>query len=111
MDFMRLSREQIRRIKAQLELYLATAIKENKKCFYRCISSKRRAKENLHPLLVAEVNIVTKDEGKALVLTAFFAWVLIVRLLWILSSRTVNFSGYPVPFMRAPGFLHKYRLS
>ena len=48
---MRLCRETIRRAKAQLELNMATAIKDNKKCFYKCISNKRRAKENLHPLL------------------------------------------------------------
>ncbi|KAK4819946.1 hypothetical protein QYF61_015846 [Mycteria americana] len=50
-DFVRLCREKIRRAKAQLELNLATAIKDNKKCFYKYISNKRRAKENLHPLL------------------------------------------------------------
>lgn len=110
MDVMRLCREKIRRAKPQLELYLATAIKENFKCFYRYISNKRRAKENLCPLLVAEVNIVTKDKGKAKVFTTHFASVLIVRLLLIPSSTIESFV-YPVSFMRAPGFLHKYRLS
>lgn len=112
MDVMRLCRGKIRRATPQLELYLATAIKENKRCFYRYISNKRAAKENLHPLLVAEVNIVTKDEGKAarFVFTAHFASVLIVRLLWIPSSRTEG-SLSPFPFMRAPGFLLNYRLS
>ncbi|GAB0175842.1 mitochondrial enolase superfamily member 1 [Grus japonensis] len=66
----------MRRAKAQLELNLATAIKDNTKCFYKCIDSKRRAKENLHPLLDAGGNIVTKDEEKAEVLHAFFASVL-----------------------------------
>lgn len=89
MGVMRLSREEIRRAKAQLELYLATAIKANKKCFCRYISN-RRAKENVHHLLVAKVNIVTKDEGKAKVLVALFASVLIVRLLWIPSSRIIT---------------------
>ncbi|KAK4818320.1 hypothetical protein QYF61_010782 [Mycteria americana] len=51
MDVIRLCRENIRRTKAQLELNLATAIKDNKKCFCKYISNKRRAKENLHPLL------------------------------------------------------------
>jgi len=50
-DAVRLCREKIRRAKAQLELYLATAVKDNKKCFYKYISSKRRAKESLHHLL------------------------------------------------------------
>ena len=72
-DVVRLCREKIRRAKAQLELNLATAVKDNKKCFYKYISNKRRAKENLHPLLDAGGNIVTKDEEKAEVLNAFFA--------------------------------------
>ncbi|KAK4821004.1 hypothetical protein QYF61_010735 [Mycteria americana] len=64
--------EKIRRAKAQLELNLATAVKDNKKCFYKYISNKRRAKENLHPLLDMKGNIVTKDEEKARVLNATF---------------------------------------
>ena len=70
---MRLCREKIRRAKAQPELNLATAVKDNKKCFYKYISNKRRTKENLHPSLDAGGNIVTKDEEKAEVLNAFFA--------------------------------------
>ncbi|KAK4812027.1 LOW QUALITY PROTEIN: hypothetical protein QYF61_025018 [Mycteria americana] len=53
-DAMRLDREEIRRAKAQLEPNLATAVKDNKTCFYKYISNKRRAKENLYPLLIAE---------------------------------------------------------
>lgn len=89
---------------------MATALKEKKRCFYRYINNQRRAMENLYPLLVAEVNVVTKDKGKANVFTAYFASVFIVRLLWIPSSRAES-SLYSVPFMRAPGFLLKYRLS
>lgn len=70
-DVLMLCRKQIRRAKTQLELNLAIAIKDNKKCFSKCISNKRRAKENL--LLVSQGNIVKKDEEKAEVLTAFFA--------------------------------------
>ncbi|KAK4810854.1 hypothetical protein QYF61_008826 [Mycteria americana] len=72
-DVVRLCREEIRRAKAQLELNLATAVKDNKKCFYKYINNRRRAKENLHPLLDAGANIVTKAEEKAEVLNAFFA--------------------------------------
>ena len=53
MDVVRLCREKIRRAKAQPELNLATAVKDSKKCCYKYISNKRRAKENLHPLLDA----------------------------------------------------------
>jgi len=69
---MRLCREKIRRAKARLELYLAIAIKGNKKCFCKCISNKMRFKENLNPLLDAEGNIVTKDQEKDEVLNVFF---------------------------------------
>ncbi|KAK4827374.1 LOW QUALITY PROTEIN: hypothetical protein QYF61_017312 [Mycteria americana] len=75
-DVVSLCRQKIGRAKAQLELNLATAT--IKKCFlhffnkkYTC--NKRSAKENLHPLLDAGGNIVTKDEEKAEVLNAFFA--------------------------------------
>jgi len=68
----RLCREEVRRAKAQLELNLAIAIEDNKKYFYKYIFNKRKAKENLHPLLDAGGNIVTKDEEKAEVLNAFF---------------------------------------
>ncbi|KAK4823544.1 hypothetical protein QYF61_003176 [Mycteria americana] len=63
----RLCREKIRRAKAQLEIHLATAVKRPLKI------NKKRAKENLHPLLDAGGNIGTKDQEKAEVLNAFFA--------------------------------------
>uniref|UniRef100_A0A8B9C3Y3 Reverse transcriptase domain-containing protein n=1 Tax=Anser brachyrhynchus TaxID=132585 RepID=A0A8B9C3Y3_9AVES len=72
-DVARLCRDKIRKSKAHLELNLATAVKDNKKRFYKYINTKRRTKENLHPLLDAGGNLVTKDEEKAEVLNAFFA--------------------------------------
>ncbi|KAK4813827.1 hypothetical protein QYF61_001831 [Mycteria americana] len=69
----RLCREKSRRAKAELELSLAAAVKDNKKHFFKYISSKRRAKENLQPLVDGGGNTVTKDEEKAEVLNAFFA--------------------------------------
>ena len=68
-DVVRLCREKVRRAKAQLVLNLATAVKNNKKGFYKYISNKRRAKENLHPLLDVGRDIVTKDEEEAEVLS------------------------------------------
>lgn len=50
-DGMKLCRGKIRKTKAQLEFSLATARKDDKKCVYKYINNKRRAKENLHPLL------------------------------------------------------------
>lgn len=52
-------------MKAQLEFNLATAAKGKKKCFYKHIDNKRRAKENVYSLLNAERDIVTKFEDKA----------------------------------------------
>ncbi|KAK4830772.1 hypothetical protein QYF61_013261 [Mycteria americana] len=69
----RLCREKIRRAKAELELSLAAAVKDNKNHFFKYISSKRRAKENLQPPVDRGGNTVTKDEEKAEVLNAFFA--------------------------------------
>ena len=66
-------REKIRKAKAQLELSLATKVKDNTKYFCKYIYSKRRARDNLHPFLDAEGNLVTKDQDKAEVLNAFFA--------------------------------------
>jgi len=66
-------REKIRKAKSQLELNLATKVKDNNKYFYKYIDSKRRAREDLHPLLYAKGNTVTMDQGKAEVLNSFFA--------------------------------------
>ena len=52
---------------------MARKVKGNNKYFYKYISSKRRPRENLHPLLDAEDNTVTKNQDKAEVLNAFFA--------------------------------------
>ncbi|KAK4823229.1 hypothetical protein QYF61_027570, partial [Mycteria americana] len=69
----RLCREKIRRAKAELDINLATAVKDNKKHFFKYISSKRKAKENLQPLVDGGGNTATKDEEKAKVLNTFFA--------------------------------------
>ena len=49
-----------------------TAVKENKKSFYKYINGKRRTKENFHPLLDAAGNVTTEDKEKAEVLNTFF---------------------------------------
>ena len=69
----KLCRKKIRKAKAQLELNLATKVKNNNKYVYKCINSKKRARVNLHPLLDTENNLVTKDQDKAEVLNVFFA--------------------------------------
>jgi len=69
----RVSKEEIRKAKAQLELRLTTAVRDNKKCFYKYFDNEKRAKENLHPLFDAGGNTANKDKEKAKVLKAFFA--------------------------------------
>ncbi|NXQ34777.1 LORF2 protein, partial [Alaudala cheleensis] len=66
-------RKKIREAKAQRELSLATSLKNNKKYFYKYINGKRKDKDNLHSLLNAGGNLVSKDEEKAEVLNTFFA--------------------------------------
>jgi len=63
-----LCNEDIRKAKA----HLATVVRDNKKYFHKYIDTTKRAKKNLHPLLDAGGDVVTKDEGKAEVLNAFF---------------------------------------
>ena len=70
-EVVRICQEKIRKSKAQLDLNLALGVEENKKCFYKYINSKRRAKENLHPLLDVAGNVKTEDKEKAEVLNAF----------------------------------------
>jgi len=69
----RLCREEIRKAKAQLELRLATVVRDNKKSFCKYIYNEKRAKENPHALLNARGSIANKDEEKAEVLNAAFA--------------------------------------
>jgi len=52
---------------------MATVVRDNKRCVYKYFNSKKRANENLHPLLNARGNIATKYEEKAEVLNAFCA--------------------------------------
>ena len=58
--------------KSQSQLELNLANKVNNKYFYKYTNSKRRAGENLHPLLDVEGNMVTKGQDKAEVLNALF---------------------------------------
>lgn len=59
-------------MKSQLELNLATPVKDNRKCFYKYIENRRKTKENHHPLLGLAGNI-TNDEEEAEILNDLFA--------------------------------------
>jgi len=63
----------MRKAKVHLELNLARDVRNNKKSFFRYISSKRKTRENVG-LLPNEVGVlVTEATEKAEVLNAFFA--------------------------------------
>ncbi|NXQ07519.1 LIN1 transcriptase, partial [Vidua macroura] len=69
----RACRKKIREVKAQFELKMVTSVQDNKKCFYNYINGKRKGKINLCSLLDERGNLVTTDEEKAEMLSAFFA--------------------------------------
>ena len=72
-NVVRACRNATRKAKAHLELKLARDVKHNKKGFFNYISSKRKTKENVGPLLNEAGVLVTEDAEKAELLNAFFA--------------------------------------
>jgi len=71
---------------------LAAGIKENKKLFYKYLNSKRRAKENLHPLLDVVGIMTSEGKEKAEVFNAFFTSLqvtpIILRVLYPLTWKS-----------------------
>ena len=63
----------MRKAKIHLELNLARDVKNNKKSFFKYISSKRKTRENVGLLLNKVGALVTEDTEKAALLNAFFA--------------------------------------
>ena len=66
-------RDAVRKAKAQLELKLARDVKNNKKGFFRYVSSKQKHREDIGPLLNRAGKLVTNNADKAEVLNTFFA--------------------------------------
>lgn len=75
-DVARISREKIRKVKAQQEVHIITRLcvtlsyKIHQNCFYKHIQSKRRTKDNLHSSLDVVGNLTS--EGEMDILSAFF---------------------------------------
>ncbi|PKU30254.1 rna-directed dna polymerase from mobile element jockey-like [Limosa lapponica baueri] len=63
----------MRKAKAHLELNLVRDIKDSRKDFFKYISSKRKTRENVGPLLNEVAALVMEDAEKAELLNAFFA--------------------------------------
>jgi len=72
-NIVKVCREKMRKAKVHSELNLARDIKDNKKCFFKHISSKWKTGENVGLLLKAVGALVTEDTEKVKLLNAFFA--------------------------------------
>ena len=51
---------------------VARESKTNTKCFWKCVNSARKCKENISPLTKDNVNFATDDKSKADMLNNFF---------------------------------------
>lgn len=71
-DIVGMCRDVVRNVKAHLELNLVSNVKGNKKSFSRCISKKRKTRENMGLVLNGAGDLVTKDREKVKVLNTFF---------------------------------------
>ncbi|GAB0205276.1 mitochondrial enolase superfamily member 1 [Grus japonensis] len=72
-NVVRVCRDAMRKAKAQLELNLAKDVKDNKKGFFKYLSSKRETRENVGLLLNEVSALVMEDTEKAELLNAAFA--------------------------------------
>jgi len=64
-------------------------VKDNNKYFYKYINNKRRARDNLHPLLDIEGNTVIKGQEKSEVHNALFASVFNSKTSCSLGTRSL----------------------
>ncbi|GAB0186306.1 mitochondrial enolase superfamily member 1 [Grus japonensis] len=76
----RVCRDATRKAKARLEFSPARDVKDNKKGFFKYISSKRKTRENVGPLLNEVGALVMEDTEKVELLNAFFASVFTAKV-------------------------------
>ena len=76
-DIVSMCRHKIRKAKAQMELNLASNVKNNKMGFYRYIGRRRQVKEGVSPLMKGNGELVSSGIEQSEVLNECFALVLI----------------------------------
>ncbi|KFV13637.1 hypothetical protein N340_12895, partial [Tauraco erythrolophus] len=72
-EIVRVTRDQVRKAKALIELNLARDIKGNKKNFYRYVSDTKKSRKNVGPFRKETGDLATRDMEKAEVLNDVFA--------------------------------------
>ena len=74
-EAVRLHRDGVSKVKAQLDLNLARDAKKNKEGLYRYLNQKRKVQESIPHLMSDTGRLVTTDREKAEILNNFFALV------------------------------------
>ena len=74
-EVLQASRDQVKKVKTQIKLNLARDIKRNKKKFYKYISNKRKAREDVDPLQKETGHLVMRDTEKAEVFSDLFGFI------------------------------------
>ncbi|GAB0189099.1 mitochondrial enolase superfamily member 1 [Grus japonensis] len=99
-ETVRTARDQARKAKALTELNLARDVKD-KKSFYRYVSDKRKARENVGPLQNETGNLVTQDMEKAEVPNDFFASVFTSKCsshtAWVTRGKSRDWENAELP--------------
>ena len=73
MTVVKACRDATRKAKVHLEVNLARDVKDNKKSYFKYISSKRKTRNNVGPLLNEVSDLMTENIEKAELLNAFVA--------------------------------------